>query len=349
MKRSLKELLERKANDKSPIEPYIPDPVDLVPIAPRMRLQIMSKWIYAYIRVSTTDQFKSGLGLESQFTHVAAFVERLIAERDEWKDHKFAGIYIDAPTSSVKKDLKDRFAGKVLCERLRPGDGVVFVRYDRAFRNFRHMLNQKHEWDKQKVRMVFKDLDIDLSTPLGEMMLYMYGIIARVEARNTADRTRAALAAKKARGDKLGRWPKVGMVIVRSHDPATDRRTSREFIRKDLFPIVRLIAFYKEKLGMAYTDIGDRVEELLAKREGRKPKARIRVRDGRVWQYDAIRKAYYTWKMLVEDRRRLNWWEHAVEPEEVGMVRGKLYLTQEGSMKLGFRFKSREEAEGLVK
>lgn len=325
MNTKLQRFLEQKGHIRNPIEPYIPEPVELVPVARSKRLQIPSKYLYAYIRVSTFDQLKSGLGLESQFTHVTAFVERIVAERPQWAGYKFAGVYVEAPTSSIKHDLRDRKVGKVLCERLRPGDGVVFLRYDRAFRNFRHMLNQKHEWDERGIKMLFMDLDLDLATPMGEMMLHFYAIIAQVESRNISERTKKAMEAKKARGDKLGSWANCGMVLVNQYNPQTERRERREFIRHDLMPILRLVAFYREYLGMSFWAISDRIDALQAKREGRQPYPRVHFTLVRRWTESRCRGAYKTWKMIVADRRRFNWREHAKQPEEVGCVRGEPY------------------------
>lgn len=324
---------EAEANGVKPIEAFIPEPVDMVPLARTMRLQLPSAYLYGYIRVSTMDQFKSGLSLETQLKQVTHFIDRIRNERDQWALHKFAGVYIEGPASATKP-ISERPVGKVLCERLRPGDGVIFLKYNRAFRCHRHLLNQKHEWDKKNIRMLFMDLDLDLSTPMGQMILGIMSLVAEVEVRNISDQTRAGLAAKKARGDKLGACSLAGMVIVRTYNAELDRRTSREYIRHDLMPIIRLVGFYKEHLKMSHRQISDRIETMQAKREGRPPRPAVTFRTPRTWTEGRIKSVYRTWKTLVADRRRLNWWEHSKLPEEVGMVRGQPYETVDPDRKI---------------
>ena len=49
------------------------------------------------------------------------------------------------------------------------------------------------------------DLAFDTSTPTGEFALTMLAAVAQLERRQTSERTTAALAAAKARGQRLGR------------------------------------------------------------------------------------------------------------------------------------------------
>lgn len=334
MKSNLRKFLDQKGSRDNPIEPFIPEPMpELVPWARSKRLQQQSALLYGYIRVSTVDQFKSGLSIEHQLLQVTHFIERIRNERDQWSSHQFAGVYIEGPQSATKP-ICERPVGKILCERLRPGDGVIFLKYNRAFRCHRHLLNQKHEWDKHGIHMLFMDLDLDLSTPMGQMILGIMSLVAEVEVRNISEQTKAGLAAKVARGDKLGTVSTAGMVIVRTYNKELDRRTSREYIRHDLMPIVRLVAFYREKLGMTFASISDRIETLQAKHEKRPYIGRVHFTQTRRWTEGRVKGAYKTWQNIVKDRRRLNWWEHSRQPEEVGMVRGEPFLTVDPDRKI---------------
>ena len=53
--------------------------------------------------------------------------------------------------------------------------------------------------------LVVLDLALDTSTPTGEFALTMLAAVAQLERRQTSERTTAALAAAKARGQRLGR------------------------------------------------------------------------------------------------------------------------------------------------
>jgi DNA invertase Pin-like site-specific DNA recombinase len=53
--------------------------------------------------------------------------------------------------------------------------------------------------------IVFGDLDIDTSTAAGKMQLSMFASLAQFERDRISERTREALAVKRAQGVKLGR------------------------------------------------------------------------------------------------------------------------------------------------
>jgi DNA invertase Pin-like site-specific DNA recombinase len=59
------------------------------------------------------------------------------------------------------------------------------------------------------------DVAVDLSTPAGEAMVHMLATFAQFERRLIAQRTREALAVKKASGVRLGRPPTVPQAVVR--------------------------------------------------------------------------------------------------------------------------------------
>ena len=92
---------------------------------------------------------------------------------------------------------------------LRPGDTLVVWRLDRLARNMRELyriLDRVHESGAG-----FKSLkeNIDLSTPLGRLLLGVFGALAQFEAELTAERTSAGIRAIQARGLQYGAKPKL--------------------------------------------------------------------------------------------------------------------------------------------
>jgi DNA invertase Pin-like site-specific DNA recombinase len=84
-------------------------------------------------------------------------------------------------------------------------DVIVIWKLDRFFRSLRHLLNTVDELENLDVSLVAVKDQIDLTTPAGRLMLNMLGSFAQFERDLTAERTRLALAAAKARGVQLGR------------------------------------------------------------------------------------------------------------------------------------------------
>lgn len=87
---------------------------------------------------------------------------------------------------------------------LRPGDTLVVWRLDRLIRNARglyDLLDRIHAAGAN-----FKSLQesYDFTTPMGQFVLGLLGLLAQLEAQWTSQRTAAGIAALKARGGKYG-------------------------------------------------------------------------------------------------------------------------------------------------
>lgn len=92
---------------------------------------------------------------------------------------------------------------------LRPGDTLIVWKLDRLARNMRelyHLLDRIYA-----AGAGFKSLkeNIDLATPLGRLLLGVFGSLAQFEAELTAERTSAGIKAIQARGLQYGATPKL--------------------------------------------------------------------------------------------------------------------------------------------
>lgn len=90
---------------------------------------------------------------------------------------------------------------------LRPGDTLVVWKLDRLVRNARQLyelLDRIHAAGAN-----FKSLQeqFDFTTPMGQFVLGILGLVAQLEAQMTAHRTSAGIAALQAAGGKYGRAP----------------------------------------------------------------------------------------------------------------------------------------------
>ena len=146
----------------------------------------MSNIFIAYNRVSTEKQGRSGLGLEAQQAAAKAFVAsrgasgKLLASYTEIE----SGKRVDRP--ELAKAL----------EHARLTDGVLLIaKLDRLSRDAHFLLGLQ----KAGVRFTAADMPHADNFTVGIMAL-----VAQKERESISERTKAALAAAKARGVKLG-------------------------------------------------------------------------------------------------------------------------------------------------
>jgi DNA invertase Pin-like site-specific DNA recombinase len=137
-----------------------------------------------YIRVSTSRQGDSGLGLEAQEAAVRAFCE----VRNLALDSVF--VEVESGRKNDRPELTEAFAK---ARRLR--GVVVIAKLDRLARDV-HFISGLI---KQKTAFACVDAPDD-----DAFMLHIRASVAEDEARKISQRTKDALAAAKARGVKLG-------------------------------------------------------------------------------------------------------------------------------------------------
>ena len=153
-----------------------------------------------YIRCSTLEQADSGLGLDAQAERIRAYcaMRKLLLLR----------IVTDAGVSGGKP-LANRPGGKALLEalRTRKANSVIMLKLDRGFRNAGDCLSTVDRWERSGVSLHVVDLGgnaIDTTSAAGRFMLVVLAGAAEMERNLTRERTRSALAVKKAAGQKLG-------------------------------------------------------------------------------------------------------------------------------------------------
>lgn len=145
----------------------------------------------AYYRVSTAQQGRSGLGLDAQrdavARHVAQASGRLVAEFEE--------------VESGKRCDRTQLAAALAACRARRAT-LVIAKLDRLARNARFLLDVVEGCGEAGV--AFCDLPQIPSGAVGKFLVTLLAAVAELEAGLISQRTKAALAAAKARGVKLG-------------------------------------------------------------------------------------------------------------------------------------------------
>jgi DNA invertase Pin-like site-specific DNA recombinase len=143
----------------------------------------------AYLRVSTQRQQRSGLGIEAQRAAIARFAEaeglRIIREFVEVETGKGADAL----------DRRPQLAAALAAAR-NAKCSVVVSKLDRLSRDVAFVSGLM----AQRVPFIVAELGRDADP----FMLHLYAALAEKERRLISERTKAALAAKRADGIKLG-------------------------------------------------------------------------------------------------------------------------------------------------
>lgn len=154
--------------------------------------------VITYCRVSTDEQAVSGLGIEAQ----RAAIERELNAR-EWSE-VFA--VVDAGVSGTVAPMeRPQLAEALAMLEAGEADALVVAKLDRATRSIGDLVQLMERADNEGWDFVALDLGVDTATSMGRAMASVAGAFAQLERDLISERTRAALAVKKAQGVRLGR------------------------------------------------------------------------------------------------------------------------------------------------
>ncbi|WP_336488818.1 recombinase family protein [Methylobacterium nigriterrae] len=174
----------------------------------------------SYLRVSTDRQGRSGLGLEGQRKAVADYLAAggsLVAELVE--------------VESGARDARPRLEEALALCRLHNAT-LVIAKLDRLSRDAHFLLGLQ----KAGVRFVAADMP-----EANELVVGIMAVVAQAERKMISARTKAALAAAKARGVRLGKPEN-----LRNQDAGQDRGRAQQADRaakraQDLAPVITAI------------------------------------------------------------------------------------------------------------
>lgn len=150
-----------------------------------------------YARVSTGDQ---GLSLEGQAERIRQYCQL--------RGFDLADVIEDAAVSGGVP-FRARPGGGELARRIDKGeaDAVVIVKLDRGFRSAVDCLQQVERWNRAGVELHILDMGgeaINTGAAVGKLFLTMAAAFAEFERGQIRERTTAALAVKRSRGQKTG-------------------------------------------------------------------------------------------------------------------------------------------------
>jgi DNA invertase Pin-like site-specific DNA recombinase len=179
--------------------------------------------VVTYIRVSTAGQGKSGLGIEAQRAALARFAEteggEILAEFVEVETGKGADALDRRPQLAAALAMAKKAKASVVVAKLdRLSRDVAFI----------------SDLMARRVPFIVAELGADADP----FMLHLYAALAEKERHLIADRTRVALAAKKAQGVKLGNPTNLAEAGAKG---AATQRAEADTFAANVMPIVRQI------------------------------------------------------------------------------------------------------------
>ena len=148
-----------------------------------------------YLRVSTDEQADSGLGLDAQRAAVTRYAA---AQGWEIEFHTDAG----ASGKSLDRPALQAALGALNAKR---ADVLIVAKLDRVSRSVADFAGVLETAQRRGWSLVAIDLGVDTSTSAGELVANVMASVARWERRVIGERTSAALRAKVARGEPVGR------------------------------------------------------------------------------------------------------------------------------------------------
>jgi len=210
----------------------------------------------AYIRVSTAKQGRSGLGMEAQQESIERFAEA--------EGFEIAETFLEVETGKGSDALDRRPQLRAALDKARLMQcAVVVAKLDRLSRDVAFIATLM----TKRIPFIVAALGINADP----FMLHMYAAIAEQERRVISERTKAALAASKARGTVLGGW-RGGPVVEYAKGVEAIQKNAAAF-REDVGPLIR----YLSNSGMSLREIGGEL-----KRQG------IKTRRGANWSATAV-------------------------------------------------------------
>jgi DNA invertase Pin-like site-specific DNA recombinase len=159
--------------------------------------------VVGYVRVSTVEQADSGAGVAAQRAAIEAE-----ADRRGW-----AVEFIEDAGYSARSMKRPGLA--LALDRLRRGDVLVVAKMDRLSRSLIDYASIVATAQREGWALVALDSPADMTTPQGEAMAGVQAVFAQLERRLISQRTREALAQRKAAGVRLGRERVIAPAVER--------------------------------------------------------------------------------------------------------------------------------------
>ena len=152
-----------------------------------------------YVRVSTADQRDNGVSLDAQRERI----ERWCAA----DGYRLVEVFEDAGISGKRAD--NRPGLQLALERVCQTKGAALIVYSlsRLARSTKDAIGIAERLDKAGADLVSLSEKIDTTSAAGKMVFRMLAVLAEFERDLVSERTRSAMAVKRANGKRIGTVP----------------------------------------------------------------------------------------------------------------------------------------------
>lgn len=231
-----------------------------------------------YIRCSHVDSAESGLGLAAQEATCRAYFDFLRMSSPTFRELQlYPEVFRDVAVSAYQKSTRDfdkRKAGRRLVGEVLPGDQLIFAKLDRAFRNAMECRRWVDHWIEMGVGVHFVDLQLNLTSSAGKLILGILSYVAEWESLVRSERTKEGLKQKILR-DGYIKAP-LGSVEIRDEDGERElvddhrRRLRIRYLAWMVWTVNRR-RVEDGKRPFTHPQIAHLYDGCMAKREGRQP------------------------------------------------------------------------------
>lgn len=150
-----------------------------------------------YIRVSTDEQAKSGLGLTDQEQRCRALALARGWEVGEvYADDGVSGVLDPLDRPAAARLMADALAGRV--------NAIIVLKLDRFARRAEWVHRSLRELEDAGVAFVSVTEPMDTSSAMGRAFIGLAAVFAQLERDLISERTRAAISVKQQRGERIG-------------------------------------------------------------------------------------------------------------------------------------------------
>lgn len=162
--------------------------------------------VYAYVRVSTSEQATNGESLDTQRRQAIGYAMM--------KGWEVAGVFVEAGVSG-SVPLADRPEGRKLLAVVEPGDAVITPKLDRMFRSASDALGTLEEMKGQGVQLHMIDLGGDVcGNGISKLVFTILSAVAENERDRIRERIRDVKRSLAAQGVYNGGSRPIGSDIV---------------------------------------------------------------------------------------------------------------------------------------